>query len=1243
MQFGFSALIDIYTQSPYYVNKNSVEFLSLEEAEKKKATRKGANLMILVDQFEEFFTNTENYSNGKTSVDSQLVVNLILETSRIALEKDIPIYVVCTMRSDYIGQCASFRGLPEAIGFSQFFVPRLKRNEVYQVIQEPALLNGNKISKRLIEVLINEMNDGIDQLPVLQHALNQVWQIADKGQSEMDLIHFAKIGGLDTQYLTKDDKKIFDDWFEKIPEYKKRFFEHPSLDNVLDGHANDLYYRAYDYLKTKQPDSKITIEDTQLIIRNSFKCLTKIDQSRGVRNRMTLNEIVNIIDETHITEKEVATVLEIFRLQGNTFLKPFYSEGGKENDLHSDSVLDITHESLIRNWSNLIEWAHEENEDYHIWLDFEKQLHRWIENDKSQGYLLPIGPLNFFETWMSKKNPNKYWLVKYDVSDASPEEKVLKADSLLKNAHQFIKKSSRKLFVSKTILKYGADRIAILLSTIVVLVSCVYLYFDYNKKENNYILASSESKGMELLKSPKVKAETKAQFILLYENTHPGTIIDNLNLCGNDSVQIRTALEIFNKLKSNTNIFISSKEIIRNTSENKLKIATHLFDNINQEKYQIHVDSVLSFQNSSRLFWLAKTLDICQASIADSNVINKINDYNFKILEILYNSYVRPIIANNQEIKNPELFNAVTFYLIGIGYNRDKINYILKKISPFESKESKEYFQLNYSKNSILSSDNLALKYNGGYELLASLYAYLDKDELAFNSIDSVIAYDDKYANRYNYGYEQVAFSHWLGTNDTSHQMIQKLAEKNIKTTNGTLEELIASYSFENMGGYLWLTADELMLPKSTLHYNYLEYYTSKKCKNEVYDWYQKRIWKLNSDPNEVHFKQANIFKFRASVCLYQFDTIEGFKFLDKFKELVSIIDKSYLNDTTTFGTGTQSVKTTRKIFLLFPSYISTTNLRSLTSDWANSTNYFFEYYLKWGVLDEFEFNDNELQTILKCIYNDINNLPIRYVNLYDVNRAKEIFMFIHEIKTKFKDKDKIKEITLLDQMIAQINPESLYKDESKVFLDSVIEKEYLDKSYYSGKENVLISKLNILKLYLFKKIRNGKINEINKFIHTIENVIEKNNLILDLCIQSLENGFENEAIILLLEYIKTFNPNKNPPPLFYFIVGRIGGFELLDFSKKLLRDSDENRKPVLIKYMIRGMARKSEYHSAMNLIPSSISSNSELEYINEIMRAEFLKDADFPMAKEKSWLSNIVLWSDQVYENNMSGNIIFF
>src|SRR5204862_298101 len=89
---------------------------------------KGRDLQV--DQIEEFFTNPENFYNEAPSQDSQIVVNLVLETARIAIKRNIPVYVVCTMRSDYIGQCSAFRGLPEYIGFSQFFVPRLKRRDL---------------------------------------------------------------------------------------------------------------------------------------------------------------------------------------------------------------------------------------------------------------------------------------------------------------------------------------------------------------------------------------------------------------------------------------------------------------------------------------------------------------------------------------------------------------------------------------------------------------------------------------------------------------------------------------------------------------------------------------------------------------------------------------------------------------------------------------------------------------------------------------------------------------------------------------------------------------------------------------------------------------------------------------------------------------------------------------------------------------------------------------------------------
>ena len=90
---GYSSLIDLYKSSPLYSGNN-------------EESRENANLLILVDQFEELFTNPENYQDGVPSNASQTTVNLILETARIALEEELPIYVVCTMRSDFIGQCA---------------------------------------------------------------------------------------------------------------------------------------------------------------------------------------------------------------------------------------------------------------------------------------------------------------------------------------------------------------------------------------------------------------------------------------------------------------------------------------------------------------------------------------------------------------------------------------------------------------------------------------------------------------------------------------------------------------------------------------------------------------------------------------------------------------------------------------------------------------------------------------------------------------------------------------------------------------------------------------------------------------------------------------------------------------------------------------------------------------------------------------------------------------------------------
>jgi len=130
LSHGFSSLTEIYKSSSLFIDQKDPSWQGATPESKVVLDRAAGNLLIIVDQFEEFFTNPENFPDGVPSQDARLVLNILLETVKISLRDDLSIYIVFTMRSDYIGQCAAFRGLPEFIGFSQFFVPRLQRKEL---------------------------------------------------------------------------------------------------------------------------------------------------------------------------------------------------------------------------------------------------------------------------------------------------------------------------------------------------------------------------------------------------------------------------------------------------------------------------------------------------------------------------------------------------------------------------------------------------------------------------------------------------------------------------------------------------------------------------------------------------------------------------------------------------------------------------------------------------------------------------------------------------------------------------------------------------------------------------------------------------------------------------------------------------------------------------------------------------------------------------------------------------------
>ena len=129
---------------------------------------KGQNLLILIDQFEELFRFKNNSPTIEKFNQADAFVKLIIEAIH---QHDVPIYVVLTVRSDFLGDCAQFRGLPEAINDGQYLTPRLSREQQKSTITGPVAVGGGKIAPRLVQQLLYDVGDNPDQLPILQHAL----------------------------------------------------------------------------------------------------------------------------------------------------------------------------------------------------------------------------------------------------------------------------------------------------------------------------------------------------------------------------------------------------------------------------------------------------------------------------------------------------------------------------------------------------------------------------------------------------------------------------------------------------------------------------------------------------------------------------------------------------------------------------------------------------------------------------------------------------------------------------------------------------------------------------------------------------------------------------------------------------------------------------------------------------------------------------------------------------------------
>jgi formylglycine-generating enzyme required for sulfatase activity len=268
------------------------------------------SMLLVVDQFEELFRFRRE--TGNAGGQSDAFVKLLLAS---AAQDEVPIYVVLTMRSDYLGDCAVFRGLPEALNDAQYLVPVLTRLQLREVVEAPVAGAGAHIAPELVQRVLNDVGYGLeqelDQLPVLQHALMRTWgEAAEARAAELGLEHYRKSRG---------------------------------MEGALNQHAEGLY-------------AALDVEDRALAKRVFQRLAEKEFKGRDIRRPSSFGELRTM---TGASEEQLKRVIGQFQ----DFLT-----SRPEPPLTDASMIDISHEALIRQWKHLREWAEEEAHLAHAYL-----------------------------------------------------------------------------------------------------------------------------------------------------------------------------------------------------------------------------------------------------------------------------------------------------------------------------------------------------------------------------------------------------------------------------------------------------------------------------------------------------------------------------------------------------------------------------------------------------------------------------------------------------------------------------------------------------------------------------------------------------------------------------------------------------------------------------------------------------------------------------------------------------------
>jgi WD40 repeat protein len=287
-------------------------------------------LVVLVDQFEEVFTLCR-----KDELRNALVANL-LYAAKVAQGQTL---VILTMRADFYAKCAANAELAAALSDHHFLVGPMSDDEMRRAIERPAQLVGCEFDTGLVDLLVQDVRNQPGALPLLQHALLELWNRRDGRR--LTVRAYQDIGKLEGALQRRADETL----------------------------------RA------------LSVEEQELCRRTFLRLTQPGEGTEDTKRRASIQELVSLSAQGAAEEQIIQRLADASLL---------ITEGDPSQ---KDAFVEVAHEALIRNWPQLRKWIDADRAGLRTRARLTEAARDWRNSSRDTAYLYSGGRLLITEEW----------------------------------------------------------------------------------------------------------------------------------------------------------------------------------------------------------------------------------------------------------------------------------------------------------------------------------------------------------------------------------------------------------------------------------------------------------------------------------------------------------------------------------------------------------------------------------------------------------------------------------------------------------------------------------------------------------------------------------------------------------------------------------------------------------------------------------------------------------------------------